>query len=509
MKKDSSLKEYTYFVRGMHCASCETLIEAKILKEKNILAVEASTERNELRIEYKGTKPSIQKLNSVFKENNYTFFEKKDEIEKPPPLFQIDKNYQLLVNKEKFNNFLTITFISLLIIIGFLFLNRSGLAALISVNSQSTLPAFFAFGLLAGFSTCSALVGGIILSMSKQWQEIYNSNDSAWQKFQPHFLFNIARLISFTLLGALLGGIGSVLKISLTFTSMLTILVSIMMLFLSLQMLGVKGFRKFQFTMPKFVTRFVANENNFKGRSMPFMMGFLTFLLPCGFTITSQGLALIAGNPLQGALIMFSFSLGTLPALLMIGLSSIKFSKKPHLANRFLKIAGVLVLFFAFYNINAQFNVLGLKNINDLRIFSDKTVSAKEGLPPIINGKQVIKMDALAYGYEPNRLKVRKNIPVRWEITDKGTSGCTNAIISKGLFDDQIDLQPGTTSIKEFTPTKTGTYKFSCWMGMVSGIIEVVEQNGQTTDLENNTVVDSGAQGCGCGGSSSSCSFTK
>ena len=115
MKKDSSLKEYTYFVQGMHCASCETLIEARILKEKNIAAAEASTEKNELRIEYKGTKPSIQKLNTVFKESNYTFLEKKDEIEKPPPLFQIDKNYQLLVNKEKFNNFVTITFISLLI----------------------------------------------------------------------------------------------------------------------------------------------------------------------------------------------------------------------------------------------------------------------------------------------------------------------------------------------------------------------------------------------------------
>jgi len=102
-------------------------------------------------------------------------------------------------------------------------------------------------------------------------------------------------------------------------------------------------------------------------------------------------------------------------------------------------------------------------------------------LPPIIDGKQVIRMKASSYGYYPNYFKVKVGVPVRWEIEDVGTSGCTNAIISKGLFPDEITLTPGQISVKEFIPEKPGKYKFSCWMGMVSGIIEVVDKGGVTS----------------------------
>jgi sulfite exporter TauE/SafE/plastocyanin len=341
--------------------------------------------------------------------------------------------------------------------------------------------------------------------MSKQWAELYSDSNSTWKKIQPHLIFNVGRLFSYGVLGAALGAIGSKINCSLKFGPILVIAVSIIMIFLSFQMFGFKAFRKFQFTMPKFITRFIANESNFKGRYMPFLMGALTFFLPCGFTITTQGLALISGSAAQGGLIMFLFALGTLPMLLLIGLSSVKFLQKPHLSERFLKIAGILVLFFAVYNINSQLNVLGTFSLSDLSINStqisnqisntttldvvninstpayntNKNTSYKndEGLAPIVNGKQILKMDASARGYSPNYFKVRAGVPVRWEITDIGTSGCTNAVISKSLFEGEIRLTPGQTSVKEFTPEKPGKYKFSCWMGMVSGAIEVVDKD--------------------------------
>ena len=93
-------------------------------------------------------------------------------------------------------------------------------------------------------------------------------------------------------------------------------------------------------------------------------MGALTFFLPCGFTITAQSLALLSGSVFTGALIMGAFALGTIPVLLFIGLSSVKFSSKPHLTERFSKVAGFLVLFFALYNISNQATVLGFTGIN-------------------------------------------------------------------------------------------------------------------------------------------------
>jgi uncharacterized protein len=323
------------------------------------------------------------------------------------------------------------------------------------------------------------LVGGIILSMSKQWSEIYSKDASTLEKLKPHFMFNTGRLISYGIFGAILGALGSKLSLSPTLGSILIIAVSVIMFFLALQMLGVKSFQKFQITMPKFITRGVADETKFKGRFLPFLMGALTFILPCGFTIAAQGLALLSGSPLQGGLIMFLFALGTTLPLLAIGLSSVKFSAKPHLSSQFLKVAGVLVLFFAFFNINSQLNVLGAPSLNNLSFGSGSSVktnqpSAEDGFAPIVNGKQVLSMKASSSGYTPNYFKIKAGIQVRWEIDDTGTSGCTNAIISRNLFAGQIDLTPGKVSVKEFTPKTAGQYKFSCWMGMISGTIEVV-----------------------------------
>jgi len=503
--KENKIQGKIFTVKGMHCASCEILIENKLLKNPAIKSVEASAPKGSVVVEYIGKAPSIENLNNKFKNDGYIFNEEKNADLRSK---KIENKSDMIINHRKLNNYFIVAGFSIIFIALFLFLNKSGLAALVSVNSATALPVFILFGLLAGFSSCSALVGGIILAMSKQWSDLYSTNNSIIKKFEPYLLFNAGRLISYGLLGALLGVIGSFFQISLTFTSYLVIIISVIMLFLGLQMLGVKRFQKFQFTMPKFITRYVADEKNFNGKYMPAIMGAATFILPCGFTITAQGLALISGSAIQAGLIMFFFALGTLPALLIIGLSSVKFTNQPHLADRFLKIAGIIVLFFAIFNINSQLNALGLKSLDDINFNKiQKTKALADGFPPIVDGKQIVKMDASSSGYSPNKLKVQAGIPVRWEITDRGTSGCTNAVISRGLFDGQIDLTPGKTSIKEFIPPKAGSYKFSCWMGMVSGIMDVVDANNnnavQAAVDTNDKIISSGVKGCGCGGGGS------
>jgi sulfite exporter TauE/SafE/copper chaperone CopZ len=445
----------------MHCASCEILIEKKLLAIKNIKSVEASVNNGTVRIIYEGKKPEVKKLNQIFEKERYRFFEEP-------------------VKKETGNHLLSFVVSAFLVIGLFFLLKNSPFAGLINVSSNSSLPTFFFLGLIAGVSSCAALVGGLLLSLAKQWSEIYSGSNSTLEKFQPYLLFNFGRILSYAVLGGVIGAVGAKIQFSLGFTAFLITLVSFLMIFLGLQMLGVRYLSRFQITMPKFITRKVTDETKFQGKYMPFLMGALTFFLPCGFTLTAQSLALLSGSFWQGAGIMFFFALGTAPGLLAIGLSSVKFLANPHLSERFLKVAGILVLFFALYNINAQLNLLGLPSLSDVKFNNSNKMNSQENftnekdLPPIISGKQVIKMKASSYGYEPNYFKVRAGIPVRWEIEDVGTSGCTNAIISKSLFPDEIPLTPGKVSIKEFTPEKPGKYKFSCWMGMVSGMIEVV-----------------------------------
>ncbi len=491
------MKKYTHKIKGMHCASCELLIEKKLIELPEIQAVDASTVKGEVTIYYQDKRPTEEKINELLKGDGYC-------------LCEICESSEQIANPSTgLKGLLTSIVIAGTVFAGFLLLNRLGLSGLVNVSASSSLPAFFFLGLLAGISTCAALTGGIVLSMSQQWQEGYAKNDSLNEKMKPHLLFNAGRIASYALLGVGLGVIGNKLQLSLTFNALLVIAVSVFMILTGLKMLGVKALQGFQITLPKSLAHKATDQKNFQGKYMPFSMGFLTILLPCGFAITVESLALLSGNMTQGALIMAAFALGTAPGLLAIGFSTVKMWSSSKAAT-FPKIAGVLVLLFAFFNINSQLNVLGLPSLNNFNLKASANAQTDgignrvdiSGLAPIVNGKQLLQMQANANGYSPNYFKVKTGVPVRWEITDIGTSGCTNAVMSKSLFEGQISLTPGQISVKEFTPTKIGRYKFSCWMGMVTGVIEVINQNGSAAT--NNGVataeIPSGAKGCGCGG---------
>jgi len=354
------MKEHIFYIRGMHCPSCEVLIEKKLLEIEGIKSADAQLALGQVAIEYEKEIPSTQLLNQLFRKHNYTFYHQ-------PLTFDGDKTDPLK------SQTLSIVILATIFIAIFILLNKFVFSGFGSVNSNSSLAVIWLFGALAGVSTCAALVGGIVLSMSKQWQSAHLSSDSFSKKLAPHLMFNFGRLISFAILGAVLGALGSQFNISIKFSSWLVILVSLVMLATGLQMLGVKIMQKFQITAPRFLIRFIADEKNFQGRWMPMALGALTFLLPCGFTLTAEGLALISGNSLSGALIMLAFSLGTFLSLIAIGVSSVKFLEQPRKAEIFLKVAGVLILFFVAFNINSQLNVLGVKSLSDIKLPSVKT----------------------------------------------------------------------------------------------------------------------------------------
>jgi plastocyanin len=201
--------------------------------------------------------------------------------------------------------------------------------------------------------------------------------------------------------------------------------------------------------------------------------------------LTAQGLALISASAVKGFLITTLFALGTLPSLLAISVGAIKFMNKPKYAQGFMQFTAVILIFFALYNVNAQLNVLGLPSFGDVSLPSgttkeeNKNINSpslrEDGLPPVVEGKQVVKMEATGHDYRPKKFKVKAGIPIKWEIFDRGADGCTNAIIAEDLFGGEIKLKKGQTSVKEFTVQKPGRYKFSCWMGMVYGSFEVVK----------------------------------
>lgn len=443
------MKSTTYSVSGTHCRSCELLIENEVKKLPGVKSVSASSTEGTVKIEYKKHQPDTNILNKLFKENGYVFSDNSLKNNHP----SLSKEGLGVGSKEKGDLFFSIFLVGILLLI-FYFMQQSGIFASFNVSASSFPIAFFPFGLLAGFSTCAALVGGLVLSLSQSWSKY---------KLVPVISFNLGRLIIFSLFGAILGYFGSFFRLSITVNIIITLAVSILMLVLGLQMLGVKAFQKFSLALPKSFTGKFSSADKFQGKYLPFILGGLTFFLPCGFTLTTQSLALASGSPATGALIMGFFALGTFIPLFLIGLTGTKITGNKTVS----QVAGLLLLVFALFNFKNQYNLL---NVGAPLAGAQSVASVST-----TNEVAVLKMNAAASGYTPSSFKVKAGQKVRWEITDTGTSGCTNGVIARSLFQGVINLVPGTTSVQEFTaPTTPGTYRFSCWMGMISGTIEVI-----------------------------------
>jgi len=467
MKSSKNLKHQTLYIQGMHCSSCELLVEKYAKKQKDIHFADASLKDSKLDIYYENGKGiSLQDINNEFKEQGYTFSTGKNS---DTPLLSF-KDRAMILNREKTNNLLKALLILCLLVAFFVVMDKLQLAKYIDIQNNTSLLAFFPLGLVAGISSCAALVGGLLLSFTKRWNDIY-SQKTQQQKFTPHIMFHIGRILSFALLGGVLGIIGKTISFNnTTVTAILVIVVSATMVILALQMLNVQWANKIRIALPKSISRKFTNEKTFSGKLMPFTIGVLTFFVPCGFTLIAQGVALTSGDFLRGSLIMLLFVLGTLPMLLGISISGVKLNSKPKYTEMFNKVAGILIVFFTIYNINAQMNILGLPSINDIKLPQDEQSVLAEN----IDGTQTLNIQATGFEYIPtSSTTLKAGVPTTLVVDNQGIQGCATYMVGTGLFNGYMDLKPGENTLT-FTPKK-GTYKLTCSMGMVSPITVTVK----------------------------------
>lgn len=450
-----------YFVSGMHCSACELLVEGYLKKIPGVKKVRVSLNNKTVVVE--SQKPISTKD-----------FDKYNKLLK-------DKGYQLLLKPEKsgFDLHTTINAALILLTFGLAYylLNYLGILRMPSINQNSSYISIWLFGIIAGFSSCAALVGGLLLGLSKSWRHQYGT-ETRLAAIAPFILFNLGRLLSFFVLGGLLGLLGTVFQLSIFVNSLLVLAVSIFIIMLGLQMLNINWAGKILWHLPSSITNKFGNSDNYRGKYMPFLAGGLTFFLPCGLTLLSQTLALSTGNFWKAGFIMFFFALGTLPALALISFSSIKFQYQKQFAKTFNLVVGLLIVGYGLYSINSQLLVLGWPNLTTLRASKNtkqvKAVSLDEnnlGSKLVReNGKQRQKAYISAKGFEyfPTKLALKAKVPTDLIITADGVLGCAAAMYLKGLSDEIVYLNQPKTLVT-FTPQK-GQYFISCSMGMVKPI---------------------------------------
>ncbi len=440
----------TFYVEGMHCNACEMLIKQDISSLDGVSNVDVSQADSCAVVTADSQKkiPGLSELNAKFKDSGYKFYDSKASISK--------------LSKQDFYLALSA---SIIFIILFIALERSGVTSKISLSGESGDFAFFSyflFGLAAGISSCAALVGGLLLSLSKKWEK----------SLYPFILFNSARLIAFAVFGGILGFIGSAISISIGVTSFIAILIAIFMLFIGLQMLGVKGFKNI--SLNNFIKiPYLDKNQDFKGKYMPIIVGAATFFVPCGFTMIAQTTVLTSGSAISGAINLFAFALGTLPVLAIISFSSVKIYANQKFSRQFNIFAGALIVFFALYSLNSQLNVLGLKSLNDIKkspVQSKQSTKTKTPSTSVVDdSKQSIEMEASGFEYFPKQFTIKSGLKTRWDIFENDAVGCAKAVYARGLYKDIIYLKPGMNSVSFIAP-EPGTYKVSCSMGMVDPV---------------------------------------
>ena len=204
-------------------------------------------------------------------------------------------------------------------------------------------------------------------------------------------------------------------------------------------------------------------------------MGLFNGFMPCGPLQTMQVFALGTGSPVKGASAMFVFSIGTVPLMLTFGALSGLLSKG--YTKKILKLSGVMIIVLGLIMGNRGLSILGV-NLNPVNALAIDKSEVKEENPNVAkavlqDGVQVITMDVDRKGFTPNSFYVQKGIPVKWIINGNEINTCNNAIIVPSLG-REMKVEKGE-NILEFTPENKDMY-FSCWMGMINGVIKVVDE---------------------------------
>lgn len=438
-------------IRGMHCKSCEIMIEENLRQVAGVKKAEVSHTSGRAKIWYEDSKPFYSGICSAVENAGYSVGE---------------DNKKLWVSRN-FRDYYYLINAGAILLLLFILAQVFGIADIAGSFNQKSIVMALVVGLVAGVSSCMALIGGLVLALSARHSELH-PEASVLQKFRPHLFFNLGRILGFALFGGIIGMLGSALQPSPKFLGVLTLLVGGVMILLGLKLVEIFPIlQRVNITLPKSVSRLLGIKNEAKEYShkSALLGGALTFFLPCGFTQAMQLYAVSTGSFTQGALIMALFALGTAPGLLSIGGLSSAF--KGSKARLFFATAGLAVILLGVFNVTNASRVVFPQAQNSQFDQSKPNAQAPTG------NTQEVRMTQSSNGYSPNQFTVKKGNTVKWIINSENQYSCASYIIMPA-YNISRPLKAGENII-QFTPTQTGEISFSCSMGMYRGKFTVVD----------------------------------
>ena len=517
---ESALKTENIKIGGMTCMHCQNAVEKSVKNTAGVKSVKVSYRAGTAAVTYDANAVSIEKIYFAIKEAGYV-------------VLTADAGFDTDIRRAA--GFLISIAALYMLLDGFGVLNHLVPSQL--ADSKAGYGMLFVIGLITSVH-CIAMCGGINLSQSIVQDNAKSKDQSGIGAFIPAFTYNAGRIFSYTAIGFVLGFIGMLLGgssnggLSLSAQGTLKLIAGAFMVIMGINMLGIFPWtKKLVLAMPKIFSGKGGKKSPVGLR--PLIVGLLNGFMPCGPLQSMQVVALVSGNPFAGALSMLMFGLGTAPLTLGLGsavsslgrkftasvmnigatlvvvlglamlsqgttllnvmpsdmltlvivslcvigtVSSVPFKK------RFFRIASTSAAFIAAATVLITFHHANAGS-SAFSAGGGSNAAKKESVNPASGGKekvnpandvQVIKSTLLPNRY-PN-ITVQAATPVKWIIdAPQGSiNGCNNRINIREYGIINYAFKFGENII-EFTPTKTGTTQYACWMGMIRGSITVVE----------------------------------
>ena len=431
------MKETTWRISGMHCPHCETAILQAVRDMKGIENPRADYRAGTLSALWDDTVLPETVLRDHIAEAGYTLAGQR----KAMPFGK--RLLPLLAILAVLTALYALVSLSLL---------RGFLSRFPTAKASMGLGALFVVGLLTSLH-CVAMCGGINLAQSAA------SAQAGRRVSASNIQYNLGRLVSYTIVGGIIGAIGSVFKLSNAAQATIQLVAAIFMVLMALNLLDIGGLRGVGPTLPAGLRTKLMGKVS---RSSLYL-GLLNGLMPCGPLQAMQLYALSTGSWHMGALSMFCFCLGTVPLMLGFGLVSGKLNKR--FARPMRVASGALVLLMGMAMLSNGLNLAGIR----LRLSGSTASDAAVADANI----QIVESELDWRGYPD--ITVEAGVPVRWNIHAEAEkiTGCNNEMVIPALG-LRVPLSEGD-NIVEFTVDEPGVIPYTCWMGMLRGTITAVE----------------------------------
>lgn len=463
--------------RGMHCHGCEHIIELSVRKLPGVRRVKADYPTERVAVTFEPASTSFDDISAAVERQGYR-------------VVALDETDKRGLAETLLGLVVGAAGILLIIFFDTTWISDAGAP---DISRRMSLDLIFLLGVLTGFH-CVGMCGGLVVS--------YTADDARLgrRSYRSHLLYGAGKTMSYTIIGGLFGLMGAVVAFTPLLRGLAGMIAGVFLVAFGLNMLGLFApLRRFRLGLPPSLHRFIEERTHHSHR--PFVIGLANgLMIACGPLQAMYVMAAGTGSAAEGAKMLFAFGVGTLPVLLSFGVLTSLVSAS--LTHRLLTASGAIVVVLGAVMFNRGLILTG--SGYDLQsliaavtsrsasppqpIIADEPPAApalspppdgpaqKEAPspPPPRAAFQTIHMDATRAGYSPSRFVLARGVPVRWIIDGKQITSCNNRIVVPSLH-LEFDVKKGRQII-EFTPETTGVIRWSCWMGMLHGAFEVVDE---------------------------------